>query len=133
MMKSSPLTLPGRDQLNLAMVSVIAAGMAAFLNPDLAGSLNIDVNPETLQLASLSLNAVVSSILGYHLVASIGGADMPVVITVLNSYSGWVRMSIEFVSIARNLSSQLIILYNGRLYALKGFCLEMLSLRRLVP
>lgn len=132
-MKSSPLTLPGRDQLNLAMVSVIAAGMAAFLNPDLAGSLNVDMNPETLQLASLSLNAVVSSILGYHLVASIGGADMPVVITVLNSYSGWVRMSIEFVSIARNLSSQLIILYNGRLYALKGFCLEMLSLRRLVP
>ena len=133
MMKSSPLTLPGRDQLNLAMVSVIAAGMAAFLNPDLAGSLNVDMNPETLQLASLSLNAVVSSILGYHLVASIGGADMPVVITVLNSYSGWVRMSIEFVSIARNLSSQLIVLYNGRLYALKGFCLEMLSLRRLVP
>ena len=132
-MKSSPLTLPGRDQLNLAMVSVIAAGMAAFLNPDLAGSLNVDMNPETLQLASLSLNAVVSSILGYHLVASIGGADMPVVITVLNSYSGWVRMSIEFVSIARNLSSQLIVLYNGRLYALKGFCLEMLSLRRLVP
>ena len=132
-MKSSPLTLPGRDQLNLAMVSVIAAGMAAFLNPDLAGSLNVDMNPVTLQLASLSLNAVVSSILGYHLVASIGGADMPVVITVLNSYSGWVRMSIEFVSIARNLSSQLIILYNGRLYALKGFCLEMLSLRRLVP
>ena len=133
MMKSSPLTLPGRDQLNLAMVSVIAAGMAAFLNPDLAGSFNVDMNPETLQLASLSLNAVVSSILGYHLVASIGGADMPVVITVLNSYSGWVRMSIEFVSIARNLSSQLIILYNDRLYALKGFCLEMLSLRRLVP
>lgn len=89
LMKSAALNLPGRDQLNLSMVAVVAAGMAAFLNPELAGSLNPDMSPETLQLASLSLNAVVSSVLGYHLVASIGGADMPVVITVLNSYSGW--------------------------------------------
>jgi NAD(P) transhydrogenase len=46
-------------------------------------------DPETLRLYSLGLVAVVSSVMGWHLTASIGGADMPVVITVLNSYSGW--------------------------------------------
>ncbi|KAL7482879.1 hypothetical protein ACHAW6_008531 [Cyclotella cf. meneghiniana] len=89
MMKSSPLALPGRDQINLGMVLVLAAGMAVFLDPALASAVNINASPEAFQLASLGLNAVVSTILGFHLVASIGGADMPVVITVLNSYSGW--------------------------------------------
>lgn len=71
------------------MVLVLAAGMAVFLDPALASAVNINASPEAFQLASLGLNAVVSTILGFHLVASIGGADMPVVITVLNSYSGW--------------------------------------------
>lgn len=90
MMKSNALALPGRDQLNLVMVSVIALGLAAFVNPDLGALAGIDrLSPESLQLASLSMAAVLSSVLGLHLVASIGGPDMPVVITVLNSYSGW--------------------------------------------
>merc|ERR1712161_24044 len=63
-------------------------GMAAFLSPELsAGILSMDT--ETLRLTSLVLVAAVSSFLGWHLTASIGGADMPVVITILNSYSGW--------------------------------------------
>ena len=89
-MSSKALALPGRDQLNLGMLGVLALGMAAFLDPSLGSAVGVDnLDPETLQVASLSLAAVVSSVLGFHLVASIGGPDMPVVITVLNSYSGW--------------------------------------------
>lgn len=88
MMDSAPLQLPGRDQLNLAMLGTCILGMAAFLSPDIAaGALSMD--PESVRLASLGMVAAVSAVLGWHLTASIGGADMPVVITVLNSYSGW--------------------------------------------
>jgi len=88
LLDSKPLSLPGRDALNLSMVTICAVGMALFLNPSLALSLTA-ADPETIKLASLGLVAAVSSLLGVHLTASIGGADMPVVITVLNSYSGW--------------------------------------------
>lgn len=90
MMSSAPLSLPGRDQLNLGMVGILALGMATFLDPSLGSLVGVDsLDPEALRLLSLSMSAVVSSVLGLHLVASIGGPDMPVVITVLNSYSGW--------------------------------------------
>jgi H+-translocating NAD(P) transhydrogenase len=88
MMKSSPLQLPGRDQLNVAMLLTSVVGMATFINPDLAGSI-MELDPSVVGLASLGMVGVVSTFLGWHLTASIGGADMPVVITVLNSYSGW--------------------------------------------
>ena len=88
MLKPKPLSLPGRDQLNLSMLALCAGGMAAFLTPSLGTDI-LNMDPETLRLASLGLVAGISSLLGLHLTASIGGADMPVVITVLNSYSGW--------------------------------------------
>lgn len=69
MMKSAPLQLPGRDQINLAMLGTCILGMAAFLSPELsAGMLSMD--PETLRLTSLVVVAAVSSFLGWHLTAS---------------------------------------------------------------
>lgn len=97
MMASKALSLPARDQLNLGMLGIIALGMAAFLDPSLASSVGVDLDAGSLQLASLSLDAVVSAVLGYHLVASIGGPDMPVVVTVLNSYSGWALVAEGFL------------------------------------
>mmetsp|Transcript_5666 Transcript_5666/g.11770 ORF Transcript_5666/g.11770 Transcript_5666/m.11770 type:complete len:1132 (+) Transcript_5666:80-3475(+) len=87
MLDSAPLSLPGRDKLNLGMLTLCAAGFAAFLNPAVAGT--VGAAAASTQLSSLAMVAAVSSILGFHLTASIGGADMPVVITILNSYSGW--------------------------------------------
>jgi len=69
------------------MVGLCAIGMTTFLNPSLIN--NPEINPETVRLASLGVAALFSSLLGLHLTASIGGPDMPVIITVLNSYSGW--------------------------------------------
>jgi len=88
MLSSKALALPGRDQLNLGMITVSALGMATFIDPALAGGLT-HMDPESLRLVSLGSVAAISSLMGLHLTASIGGADMPVVITVLNSYSGW--------------------------------------------
>lgn len=78
-LKSAPLELPGRNLLNLSMLGVNIAGLAIFLSDPAS----------TLGGAALATTAGVSSVMGLHLVAAIGGADMPVAITVLNSYSGW--------------------------------------------
>ena len=78
------------------MVIACAVDMALFLNP----SLELDfvaTNPETIKLASLGVVATISSILGIHLTGSIGGADMAVVSTVLNSCSAWALCAEDFL------------------------------------
>lgn len=76
---SAALKLPGRDVINVGLGLTSVAGLAGFC---------VTGDP-TLAALSLGAGVVSSGALGLHMTASIGGADMPVVITLLNSYSGW--------------------------------------------
>ena len=82
-MKSAPLMLPGRNWLNLGAL-VASAGLLWWFVASHA-------------LLPLVLVTVVSLALGWHLVASIGGGDMPVVVSMLNSYSGWAAAAAGFM------------------------------------
>lgn len=78
-LKSNPLLLPGRHALNSGLLLAnIGAGGYLFYDPTMIGG-----------LGALGTTAALSTAMGVTLTAAIGGADMPVVITVLNSYSGW--------------------------------------------
>lgn len=79
LLKSEPLMLRGRHMMNLGLLLGNIGAMGYFL---------MDKDPTT-GLAILGLTTGLSSIMGVTLTMAIGGADMPVVITVLNSYSGW--------------------------------------------
>ncbi len=81
--KSAPLMLPGRNLLNLGALVAFAVLTVVF------------VSEPTLGL--LIAVTVVSLLLGWHLVASIGGGDMPVVVSMLNSYSGWAAAASGFL------------------------------------
>ncbi len=74
-----PLTLPGRNAINLAMLVVIIACIGWFVT-----TVGVEAG-----LVPLVVITVVSLVLGAHLVLAIGGGDMPVVVSMLNSYSGW--------------------------------------------
>lgn len=74
-----PVTLPGRNGINAAMV-IISICLIAWL---------INTRGVEAGLLPLCILTVISLILGAHLVLAIGGGDMPVVVSMLNSYSGW--------------------------------------------
>src|SRR6201995_232148 len=82
-MKSAPLTLPGHNLLNLGALVGFGALTGVFVK-----------HPELPLLVAVTLLALA---LGWHLVASIGGGDMPVVVSMLNSYSGWAAAASGFL------------------------------------
>jgi NAD(P) transhydrogenase subunit beta len=81
--RSNPLMLPGRHWLNLAALLAFAVLTVVFV-----------VEPGLAVLAAVTAVALA---LGWHLVASIGGGDMPVVVSMLNSYSGWAAAASGFL------------------------------------
>jgi len=109
----TPLMLPGRHLLNLAgLIAVIYFGWL-FLN---AESVNAGMQP-------LTVMTVIALLFGIHMVLAIGGADMPVVVSMLNSYSGWAAAATGFM-----LSNDLLIVI-GALVGSSGAILSYIMCR----
>ena len=83
MVDGKPLTLPGRNILNLIAVLACVWLGGMYLN---------HAGPWTLYLMT-----AIALVFGAHLVLAIGGADMPVVVSMLNSYSGWAAAATGFL------------------------------------
>ncbi len=82
-MKSAPLMLPGKNAINLGALAAFIALTVWYVNDS--------------QLWLLIVVTLLALGLGWHLVASIGGGDMPVVVSMLNSYSGWAAAAAGFL------------------------------------
>jgi NAD(P) transhydrogenase subunit beta len=80
---SKPLLLPARHLLNLSMLAASVFFASQFIG-----------HPT---LTPLLWTTLIAGILGVHLVMAIGGADMPVVVSMLNSYSGWAAAAAGFM------------------------------------
>ena len=106
---SKPLMLPGRNWINLGML-VTVAGLGWWY-------------VATLSLVPLLLVTLISLALGCHLVAAIGGADMPVVVSMLNSYSGWAAAFSGFML------DQTILIITGALVGASGAILSYIMCR----
>lgn len=107
---SSPLSLPGKNWINIAAVVASAYLLVSFVTGDLG-------------LPALIIMTVIALAFGWHLVASIGGADMPVVVSMLNSYSGWAAAATGFM-----LSNDLLII-TGALVGSSGAILSYIMCR----
>jgi NAD(P) transhydrogenase subunit beta len=104
-----PLLLPMRHFLNLLMVAAIVVLGAMYAH---------EPRDWMLEVAT-----AVAGVLGVHLVAAIGGADMPVVVSMLNSYSGWTAAAAGFM-----LNNDLLII-TGSLVGSSGAILSYIMCR----
>lgn len=107
-----PLLLPGRHLLNLAMVALSLGLGYLFVQAD-----------GTAGVWTLLGMSILAGVLGAHLVAAIGGADMPVVVSMLNSYSGWTASAAGFM-----LGNDLLIV-TGALVGSSGAILSIIMCR----
>jgi len=108
-----PLLLPARHWLNLAGLLVVIWFGRAFLN---AHDIQAGMTP-------LIVMTVIALLFGIHMVMAIGGADMPVVVSMLNSYSGWAAAATGFM-----LSNDLLIV-TGALVGSSGAILSYIMCR----
>jgi NAD(P) transhydrogenase subunit beta len=82
--RSKPLILPARHALN-ALLMVVVAGIGVAYVGEWAG------------IEALLAMTAIGCFIGWHMVMAIGGADMPVVVSMLNSYSGWAAAAAGFL------------------------------------
>jgi NAD(P) transhydrogenase subunit beta len=110
--RSKPLLLPGRHLVNVGLVVVSVVLGAKFIGAGVEEG-----------LAPLLVMSGIAAVLGVHLVMAIGGADMPVVVSMLNSYSGWAASAAGFM-----LSNDLLII-TGALVGSSGAILSYIMCR----
>ena len=108
-----PVLLPGRHVMNLAGLLVVIGCGGAFINAHTVAE----------GMTPLIVMTAIALLFGIHMVMAIGGADMPVVVSMLNSYSGWAAAATGFM-----LSNDLLIV-TGALVGSSGAILSYIMCR----
>ena len=108
-MSGAPILLPQRHAINLVIALAIVAGIAYLV----AGAPQTHMTPEVFLFIT-----VLSFVIGFLIIIPIGGADMPVVVSMLNSYSGWAAAGIGFTL------SNLALIITGSLVGSSGAILS---------
>lgn len=86
-MSGAPIMLPARHLINIILAAAIVGGIALFA---------VDQNAEFFGVNVFWIVTALAFVIGFLLIIPIGGADMPVVVSMLNSYSGWAAAGIGF-------------------------------------
>jgi NAD(P) transhydrogenase subunit beta len=86
---SAPLMLPKHNAINLGIILVFFGMTASYIA--------VPADDMVVRQTLLGVMTLLALFLGWHLVASIGGGDMPVVVSMLNSYSGWAAAAAGFL------------------------------------